>query len=198
MRCGSPEELGLSEETMRIVSMAGLLHDVGKIGVPESILRKPGRLTADEFNIMKQHPQFGSFIVGGVPGLDPILEGVRSHHERWDGKGYPDGLAAEAIPFMGRLLAVADACSAMITDRPYRKGLAWEDAMEEIRSNISTQFDPAMANAFLRAAHKRRAIQKNGKPTLHMIKPVPPPPHTGENGQNGQNGQNGKPNSAAS
>jgi diguanylate cyclase (GGDEF)-like protein len=183
------EELGLSEDTMRVVSMAGLLHDVGKIGVPESILRKPGRLTAEEFNIMKQHPQFGSFIVGGVPGLDPILEGVRSHHERWDGKGYPDGLAAEAIPFMGRLLAVADACSAMITDRPYRKGLAWEDAMEEIRSNISTQFDPVMANAFLRAAHKRRAIQKNGQPVLQLVKPVPPPP---------QNGQSPKPNSAAS
>jgi diguanylate cyclase (GGDEF)-like protein len=176
------EELGLSEETMRVVSMSGLLHDVGKIGVPETILRKPGRLTAEEFHIMKQHPEFGSFIVGGVPGLDSILEGVRSHHERWDGKGYPDGLAAEAIPFMGRLLAVADACSAMTTDRPYRKGLAWEDAMEEIRANVSTQFDPAMANAFLRASHKRRPIQKNGQAVLQLV-PGTAPPKDDDNSQ---------------
>jgi putative nucleotidyltransferase with HDIG domain len=151
------EELGYSEATMRVVRLAGLLHDVGKIGVPESILRKPGRLTNEEFDIMKQHPQFGAHIVSATPGMEEIVPGVCAHHERWDGKGYPDGLAGEAIPFLGRLLAVADACSAMTTSRPYRQALAWEDAMKEIEANIGTQFDPTMANAFLRAASKRRS-----------------------------------------
>jgi HD-GYP domain-containing protein (c-di-GMP phosphodiesterase class II) len=106
--------------------------------------------------LMKRHPRLGELIVAGVPGMESILDAVRSHHERWDGQGYPDGLAGEDIPFLGRLLAVVDAFSAMTTDRPYRKGLDWPIALEEIRANMGTQFDPGMAEAFLRAARKRR------------------------------------------
>lgn len=150
------EELGLSEETMRVIRMGGLLHDVGKIGVPDEILRKPGRLTPEEYEVMKRHPHLGALIVAGVPGMEPIIDIVRSHHERWDGQGYPDGLACEDIPLLGRLLAVADAFSAMTTARPYRKGLEWDVALEQIIVNLGTQFDPVMARAFLSAAEKHR------------------------------------------
>ncbi len=149
------QELGLSEETMRTIRIGGLLHDVGKIGVPDEILRKPGRLTPEEFEVMKRHPRLGELIVGGIPGMESILDAVRSHHERWDGHGYPDQLSGETIPFMGRLLAVADAFSAMTTDRPYRMGMDFSVALEEIRSNVGTQFDPQMAQAFLTACEKR-------------------------------------------
>ncbi|MBN9504112.1 MAG: hypothetical protein BGO01_16700 [Armatimonadetes bacterium 55-13] len=149
------EELGLSEETMRTIRIGGLLHDVGKIGVPDDILRKPGRLTPEEYEIMKRHPRLGELIVGGIPGMESIIDAVRSHHERWDGQGYPDQLAGEQIPFMGRLLAVADAFSAMTTDRPYRKGMDFSVAIGEIRAGMGTQFDPTMADAFINACNKR-------------------------------------------
>lgn len=150
------EELGVSEESLRVIRIGGLLHDVGKITVPDEILRKPGRLTAEEYEILQQHPRMGALIVGAIPGMEEILDAVRSHHERWDGKGYPDATAGEETPFLGRLLAVADAFSAMTTDRPYRKGLEWEVALNEIRVHTGTQFDPTMADAFLRAARKRK------------------------------------------
>jgi diguanylate cyclase (GGDEF)-like protein len=150
------EELAFSEETMRVTRVGGLLHDVGKIGVPEDILRKPDRLTAPEYDAMKHHPQLGALIVGGVPGMESILDAVRFHHERWDGGGYPTGLSGEDIPLLGRILAVADAFSAMTTTRPYRQALTWEAALEEITTNAGTQFDPVMAEAFVAAAGKRR------------------------------------------
>lgn len=150
------EELGYSEGTQRVIRIGGLLHDVGKIGVPEEILRKPGRLSDDEYETMKRHTQLGALIVGGVSGMESIIDIVKSHHERWDGNGYPDHLAGEDIPLLGRLLAVADAFSAMTTERPYRKSLTWEYAVNEIRKNIGTQFDPEMARAFLSAAAKRQ------------------------------------------
>lgn len=149
------EELGLSDETMRDIRIGGLLHDVGKIGVPDEILRKPGRLTDEEYEVMKQHTHLGSLIVGALPGMETVVEAVRSHHERWDGKGYPDATAGEETPLLGRVLAVADAFSAMTTTRPYRVGMDWETALGQIEANIGAQFDPAMAAAFLIAAQKR-------------------------------------------
>jgi putative nucleotidyltransferase with HDIG domain len=147
------EELGLSQETHRLIRVGGLLHDVGKIGVPEDILRKPGRLTAEELEVLRRHPQLGALVVGAMPDIEPpIIDIVRYHHERWDGTGYPDGLKGEDIPLLGRLTAVADAFSAMTTSRPYRKGLPWEAALHEIEVNSGTQFEPIMARAFLRAA----------------------------------------------
>jgi diguanylate cyclase (GGDEF)-like protein/putative nucleotidyltransferase with HDIG domain len=151
------EELGLSQDTMRIIRTAGLLHDVGKIGVPSEILRKPDRLSPEEYEIIKRHPRLGELIVGAIPGMESIIDGVRSHHERWDGAGYPDQLAGNNIPFLGRLLAVADAFSAMTTDRPYRKGMDWDIALKQILDNRGTQFDPDLADVFLRAVAKRRA-----------------------------------------
>ena len=151
------EEMGLSEETQRTVRVGGLLHDVGKIGVPDEILRKPGRLTAEEYEVMKRHAHLGALMVAGVPGMEFIIDAVRSHHEHWDGQGYPDALAGEDIPLLGRILAVADAFSAMTTDRPYRQGMDPGAALGEIQRHIGTQFDPALAQAFLRAARRRCA-----------------------------------------
>ena len=153
------EELGLSEETMRDIRVGGLLHDVGKIGVPDEILRKPGRLTGEEYEIMQQHAHLGSLIVGALPGMEAIIDAIRFHHERWDGKGYPEALAGESIPLLGRILAVGDAFSAMTTTRPYRNALDWEAALGQIAANSGTQFDPVMAEAFLMAARKRQAAE---------------------------------------
>jgi HD-GYP domain-containing protein (c-di-GMP phosphodiesterase class II) len=140
--------------------------------------------------VMKQHAQFGAFIVGGVPGMDEILPGVRSHHERFDGRGYPDGLAGEAIPFLGRLLAVADAFSAMTTSRPYRQALEWKAALKEIEANIGTQFDPQMATAFLRAARKQRPDGHDAQavPRLQLIEGAKTAPSETSRTGNGRNG----------
>jgi diguanylate cyclase (GGDEF)-like protein len=129
--------------------VAGLLHDVGKIGVPDRILRKPGGLTGEEHEVMKQHALLGESIINGIPDVETIRSAVVSHHERFDGSGYPRGLAGEEIPLLGRILAVADAYSAMIADRPYRKALSAADAIMEIRLGAGTQFDPRIVDAFL-------------------------------------------------
>ena len=149
------DEIGLSPETLRVLRVGALLHDVGKIGVDEEILKKPGQLSPQEFEAMKRHPQLGALICEGVPGLKNIVEIVRSHHERWDGGGYPDGLSGEEIPVLARLLSVADAFSAMTTSRPYRTGLSREQALSEIEAGSGTQFDPQMARAFVRAARSK-------------------------------------------
>jgi HD-GYP domain-containing protein (c-di-GMP phosphodiesterase class II) len=145
------EGLGLDDETLFTVRIAALLHDVGKIGVPDSILRKPGKLTEEEFAAIKQHPSMGAIIVSSVPGFEATLDAVRYHHERWDGKGYPSGLAGEDIPLIGRLMAVADAYSAMTTDRPYRKAMASSRAEEILRGGAGSQWDPACVEAFFKA-----------------------------------------------
>ncbi len=144
--------LGLSDSAQHDIEVAALLHDVGKIGVPDHILRKPGRLTAEEFEAVMQHPMMGAVIVGAVPGFEETLDAIRHHHERWDGGGYPFGLRGEEIPFTARLLAVADAFSAMTTDRPYRKGLSVESARHILAEGAGSQWDPACIAAFLRAA----------------------------------------------
>jgi diguanylate cyclase (GGDEF)-like protein/PAS domain S-box-containing protein len=147
-------ELGLDEQTLFEVKIAALLHDVGKIGVPDDILRKPGKLTDEEFAAIKQHPTMGAIMVNAVPGFEATLDAVRFHHERWDGRGYPEGLAGEKIPLLGRLMAVADAYSAMTTDRPYRKAMDTERADEILKSGAGTQWDPVCVEAFLRARRK--------------------------------------------
>ncbi len=155
-------ELNFSEEVLRAVRVSGLLHDVGKIAVPDAILRKPGRLDDEESAILQQHPNFGTLIVKDVPHLPEVLGGIRHHHERFDGKGYPDKLGGEEIPMMGRLLAVPDCFSAMTTNRPYRKALTWAEALAEIERGIGTQFDPQMAAAFLEVM--ARIIAEQNKP----------------------------------
>lgn len=154
------QELGLSEEAQKTIRYAGLLHDVGKIGIPDEILRKPGHLTDEEYEVMKQHPVVGAMIVSSIPDMTDILPGVKHHHERWDGRGYPDGLAGEAIPLLARILAVPDTFSAMTTDRPYRKGMKWTEAARLIKEGVGTQFDPQIVDAFFVALSKRQNVEQ--------------------------------------
>lgn len=145
--------LGLSASAQHAIEVAALLHDVGKIGVPDHSLRKPGPLTEGEFDSIKQRPRMGAVIVGAVPGFEESLDAIRHPHKHWNGGGYPFGLKGEEIPFAARLLAVADAFSAMTTDRPYRKGLARETARRILAEGAGSQWDPACVAAFLRTAH---------------------------------------------
>ena len=144
-------EIGLGEPQLQTVAVAALLHDVGKIGTPDAILRKPGRLTGEEFEAVKQHPQMGAILVGAVPGLEDTLDAVRHHHERWDGGGYPSGLRGEETPLLARLMAVADAFSAMTTDRFYRQGMEPGKALALLEAGAGTQWDAECVRAFLRA-----------------------------------------------
>ncbi len=140
---------GLSEPELVRVRLAGMLHDAGKIGVPESVLCKPGNLTEEEFEAIKRHPVIGYNILKDIEPLSDILPGVLYHHERWDGSGYPQGLAGEQIPLLGRLLAVVDMFDAMSSDRAYRSKLARQLVREEIRARGGTQLDPVLAETFL-------------------------------------------------
>ena len=144
-------EMGLDDDDCNLVLTAALLHDVGKIGVPNYILRKPGKLTDEEYKAIKQHPMMGAVIVGAVSGLEETLDAIRHHHERWDGKGYPYGLRGEETPLLARLMAVADAYSALTTDRPYRKGMDAVRALAILEDGAGTQWDPACVSAFLAA-----------------------------------------------
>jgi putative nucleotidyltransferase with HDIG domain len=143
-------EMGMDEETQDTTAVAALLHDVGKIGVPDTILRKPGKLTDDEFDAIKQHPMMGAIMVQAVPGLEETLDAVRHHH----GGGYPFGLRGEETPWMARLMAVADAFSAMTTDRPYRRGMGREKALSILEAGAGTQWDAVFVAAFARALAK--------------------------------------------
>jgi diguanylate cyclase (GGDEF)-like protein len=140
---------GLSEEEVDRVFRCGTLHDVGKIGVPDAILQKPGRLDPEEYRVMETHPVLGEMIVAKVPQLADLLSGVRHHHERWDGCGYPDKVAGEAIPMIARILALADTFDAMTSDRPYRKGMEVAIALGEIEKCAGKQFDPELAKSFV-------------------------------------------------
>ena len=141
--------LGLKESVQELTYRTGTLHDVGKIGVPDSILNKPSRLEDEERAIMETHPVLGELIVRKAPQLEDTIPGVRHHHEAWDGTGYPDRLSGEDIPLIARLLAVADTYDAMTSDRPYRKGMAVDFALSTIRKGAGTQFDPELALAFV-------------------------------------------------
>ncbi len=143
------QSLGLDEAAQQTIAVAALLHDVGKIGVPDDILRKPGHLTAADFGAIQQHPDMGANIVGAVPGFEEALGAIRHHHERWDGGGYPSGLRGGDIPQTARLMAVADAYSAMTTDRPYRKGMPPQKARQVLQEGAGTQWDPECVCAFL-------------------------------------------------
>ncbi len=142
-------ELRLAPEEIEAAELAGLLHDVGKIGMPESILNKRGPLTDAEFEEVKKHPLHGVAILSHIKSrrMEAILPGVRHHHEKWDGSGYPDGLKGEEIPLLGRVLAVADVLDALSSDRAYRRGLSFDEIVAMIQSEAGTHFDPAVAEA---------------------------------------------------
>jgi putative nucleotidyltransferase with HDIG domain len=152
------QQLDLSPKDIHLILLGTPLHDIGKIGIDDAILKKPGKLTPHEFDIMKTHTTMGAEILKDVPELAEIIPIVRSHHERWDGAGYPDGLAGENINRLARIVAVADAFDAMTSDRPYRKGMPADIAFTEIERMQGKQFDPEVAAAFL--AIKPRIIQE--------------------------------------
>jgi HD-GYP domain-containing protein (c-di-GMP phosphodiesterase class II) len=141
--------LGLDEVQVSEVAHVALLHDLGKIAVPDAILRKPGPLTAHEQGLMRQHPVVGADIVASTPDLAHLAPAIRAEHERWDGAGYPDGLAGEDIPIASRITLVCDAFHAMTSHRPYRRAMSAEAARAEIRRASGTQFCPGAATALL-------------------------------------------------
>lgn len=141
--------LGLPAKKVKQVELSAILHDIGKIGIPDSILRKPGGLTEEEYEIIKKHPVTGYNILKSIDGLDDVLNGIKYHHERYDGKGYPEGLKKDEIPLVARIIAIADTLDAITSDRPYRKGLDFEYALEEIKNAKGSQLDPELVDVFL-------------------------------------------------
>lgn len=151
------EAAGLNEYDQRVVEYASLFHDLGKMGIPDSILLKPGRLTAEEEAVMRAHPEKSEQIISplaSVPFFRSVMPGVRHHHERMDGAGYPDGVMGEKIPLTARIILISDTFDAMTTTRPYRKGLSYEVAYKELKLFAGRQFDTDLVKVFLRAHPK--------------------------------------------
>jgi HD superfamily phosphohydrolase YqeK/uncharacterized membrane protein len=149
------KELKFSDERIERINMASMLHDVGKIGIDDSILNKPDKLTNEEFNIIKTHPQIGYSILEDIENLKDILPMIRNHHERYDGKGYPDGKKAEELPLDVYVIQLADTIDAMATDRPYRKAQSEEYIISEINKYSGTQFHPKVVEAYLNILRKQ-------------------------------------------
>ena len=141
-------ELGLEKDSLRDLELGALLHDIGKIGVPDAILRKPAKLTEDEWETMKLHPIHGKKILRNIKFLEGASQIVAQHHEKWDGSGYPFGLRGEDIDIGARIFSVVDAFDAMVSNRVYRKGCSYQSALEELEKCAGTQFDPMIIEAF--------------------------------------------------
>ena len=150
------EALGLGPDEVSDVRRAALLHDIGKVGIPDEILNKPGPLDQREWGIMREHPAIGERILRAIPGLGPIARVVRHEHERWDGNGYPDGLAGTEIPLAARIILACDAYHAMVSDRPYRRAMSHTDAIAELNAHAGTQFDPDVVEALIGYLYGRR------------------------------------------
>lgn len=157
------EELQLSSDDVEMVHVAGLFHDVGKIGIPDSILLKDGTLTKEEFQTIKGHPAEGERIIFSYAPFKKLLSIVRGHHERYNGTGYPDGKAGEEICLGARIIAVADSFDAMMSNRTYRKGLGFDKAMDELIHSKGTQFDPNIVDAFM------KLVEKNGRAKFEQM-----------------------------
>jgi putative nucleotidyltransferase with HDIG domain len=148
-------ELGLPPDEIDLLRRGGLLHDIGKVGVPPSILDKAGKLTEEEFAVIKKHPSKGAEILDPIPSLQKVIPIVVQHHERFDGKGYPNGLSGEFISLHARILALADVVDALVSDRPYRPGWSREKVLAHTRENAGQQFDPEVVEAFFRIEARR-------------------------------------------
>ncbi len=149
------KHLGLDSEEVFRVRIGAILHDVGKLGIGDSILHKPAGLTDEEYAIMRQHPVIGSQIMAPIRMLKDIIPGIRNHHETWDGKGYPDHLAGEQIPLIARIIGVADSFDAMTTDRPYQKAMSLEHVITKLRAMAGTRFDPRVIEALVEAVEAK-------------------------------------------
>ena len=147
-------EAELSEHDMHELELSAIFHDIGKIGTPDAVLNKPSRLSEDEFQIMKQHPEKSSEILQMYPGFEKIAANARFHHERYDGKGYPLSLKGDDIPIAARIILIADTFDAMTSTRPYRKGLPYEVAFDELIQFSGTQFDPHLVKLFIQGMKK--------------------------------------------
>jgi len=155
MRVG--QELGLEETALRNLEIAALLHDIGKVGIPDAILRKPGRLEPEEYALMKKHPEYGWAVLRMLPGFERAALDILHHHESLDGTGYPAGLKETEIPIVSRIVCVIDAFDAMVSSRPYRKGLPFEEAVRRLILASGTQFDPVVVQSFLSFAQSEMA-----------------------------------------
>jgi HD-GYP domain-containing protein (c-di-GMP phosphodiesterase class II) len=158
--------MNLTAEELERIRLGAVLHDVGKIGVEDKILKKQAPLDQDEWKVMQTHPDQGYDIMSRVEGLKDVIGGMRYHHERWDGKGYPFGLKGEEIPFIARIIAVADTYDAMVSTRPYRKGLDPKIAYDEIVKHSGTQFDPTVVEAFIEAFKHEKMGKGSGGSNL--------------------------------
>jgi HD-GYP domain-containing protein (c-di-GMP phosphodiesterase class II) len=145
-------DLGVPEKCMPDLEMGALLHDIGKIGVPDGILNKPSRLTAEEYEVVKRHPEFGWTVIRNLPGMEQTSLYVLHHHENFDGTGYPARLRGSETPIGARIVSVIDAFDAMVSSRPYRAGLPLEEAIKRLHQSSGTQFDPAVVGSFVRFA----------------------------------------------
>lgn len=155
------KKLNLSDALLEEIETTGLLHDIGKIAIPENILLKPGKLTPEEFEVIKTHPELGEKLVFGIEKLKLVSNWLKSHHERYDGNGYPDGLVGEEIPISSRIIAIADTYDAMTSDRSYRAALPHEVAIDEIRRCAGSQFDPKLAEIFISISDEIKQIKMN-------------------------------------
>jgi HD-GYP domain-containing protein (c-di-GMP phosphodiesterase class II) len=143
------------------LELVATLHDIGKISIDSKLLQKTGKLTDAEWTEIKKHPEVGYRIAQTVPELRKIAEYILCHHERWDGTGYPQGLKAEKIPLLARILAIVDAYDVMTQDRPYRRAMLEQDAIDELRYHAGSQFDPALVEVFIKDVIEKNAIEEN-------------------------------------
>jgi putative nucleotidyltransferase with HDIG domain len=161
-------EMGCTTEQLNTIYLSGLLHDIGKIGIDDNVLRKPGPLTPAELEHIKTHPDLGCRILDGVKQLDQVLPVVRHHHEAWNGAGYPDGLKGEESPYLARIVAVADSIDAMSSDRPYRKGIPDEKLDQILKEGAGRQWDPSIIGAVFRVREDLRRIGKDERKPLSL------------------------------
>ncbi|GAB6877597.1 hypothetical protein JCM13210_23250 [Thermaerobacter litoralis] len=163
-------QLGLSDIQLEQLQYAGILHDIGKIGVRDEILNKPGKYSPEEYEEMKKHPVIGARIVDGVHSLETVAYWIRHHHERYDGTGYPDGLSGEDIPLGARIIAVADAFDAMLYDRPYKAGRPLPEVIEELKRCSGTHFDPRIVEVLLELiSEPERVADLTRPPELEFV-----------------------------
>ena len=162
------KQLGCDKEELNTIYLSGLLHDIGKIGIDDNVLRKPGALTPAEFEHIKTHPELGCRILDGVKQLDKVLPVVRHHHESWNGGGYPGGLKADETPFLARIVAVADSIDAMSSDRPYRKGMSDEKLDSILKDGCGKQWDPAIVEAAFQVREELRMIGQEERHPLEL------------------------------
>jgi len=162
-------ELGLSRKELFLLELSALFHDIGKIGIPDNILKKPDKLTDEEYNIMKKHPGLSGDVLKKFPGFEKIHFYAKCHHERYDGKGYPSGLKENEIPLFSRIILIADTYDAMTSTRPYRKGLSQQIAFTELKKCSGTQFDSKLVDYFINGFNNR--VNNDSNSTL-LIKEI--------------------------